>query len=242
MTFYLITGTSSGIGQGLVKLLSEQENNKILGISRRNPGNFKHYTHQTLDLNNLEAVESFKFPQPEKADKIVLINNAGTIGSIAPVGKNNVSEIIRTYNINTTAVSILMNTFINQYQNLQAQKIIINISSGAARHSIPSWSAYCASKAAVDMYSRVVNDEQQIHAPENPVRIFSVAPGIVDSEMQDQIRTTPKEDFNDIDRFISYKQNNALDTPENVARMLLKIVNKSNDIPAVILDVRQLDL
>lgn len=238
MTLYIITGTSSGIGLGLADYLQNQPNLKMIGLARRKPENIKNYTHITLDLNNLEAVENFRFPDAEGFNKIVLINNAGIIGHVAPVGKNNPNEIIRTFNINTIALSLLMNSFISQYSRFGGQKIILNVSSGAARHSIASWSAYCASKAAVDMYSRVVADEQAIHAKENPVRVFSVAPGIVDSEMQDLIRTASNNDFNDVQRFIDYKKNGNLDTPLDVAPKLLHIANHATLIKDVILDVR----
>ena len=57
-------------------------------------------------------------------------------------------------------------------QNSDAKKSIMNISSGAARHAIESWSSYCSTKAALDMYSEVIHIEQQKEGRPNPVNFI----------------------------------------------------------------------
>ena len=87
------------------------------------------------------------------------------------------------------------------------------------------------------MYSQVADAEQQTAASKWPVRVFSVAPGIVDTQMQDEIRATPEADFGDLPRFVAYKQNGNLTSPEAVARKLMELMAR---LPKeVLLDVRQ---
>jgi benzil reductase ((S)-benzoin forming) len=118
--------------------------------------------------------------------------------------------------------------------------LIVNISSGAARHTVDSWSAYCAAKSGLDMFSEVLNDEQRIHRPQNPVRVFSIAPGVLDTGMQAQIRAVPKKDFASKERFKKLKAEGLLAPADKTARSILKILARPEKYAHVCLDVRDL--
>ena len=240
MNYFYITGTSKGLGKSLAeKILSDKEN-FVFGLSRTQSINHRNYKHFHIDLSKLEEVKNFDFVLPNDAKKLVLINNAGIIGEIKKVGNRNTDDIISTFNINTTAPSILMNSFIAKYQKIEIEKIILNISSGAGRHTIESWAAYCASKSALDMYSQVIYDEQKHFKKETAVKIYSVAPGIVDTPMQDQIRLAAKTDFPIVDSFINYKNAGALSSPSEISEILIKFLENSQKYKNVIYDVREL--
>jgi benzil reductase ((S)-benzoin forming) len=131
-----------------------------------------------------------------------------------------------------------MNQFVKQFQATEAQKIILNISSGAGRHTIKSWAEYCASKSALDMLSQVMKEEQKTE--KFPINVFSVAPGIIDTEMQKKIRSVQEEDFDKLDYFVDLKTNNLLSSPHEVAMKLLKIINEQDLFnKEVLLDVRE---
>ena len=108
--------------------------------------NLKHqnFNFTKIDLAVLESIQNISFPDIKFKD-IILINNAGTIGKIVPIHLKTTQEIIDEYNVNIIAPTILSNKFIKKYFNYK--KTIINISSGAAIKSIPSWSTYCATKS-----------------------------------------------------------------------------------------------
>ena len=55
MRGFIITGTSSGIGHELCKILLENQDNKVIGIGRTQNIEHTNYRHIPLDLNNLEA-------------------------------------------------------------------------------------------------------------------------------------------------------------------------------------------
>ena len=240
MNIYFITGTSKGIGYNIAVSLLKDSSNFVYGLSRTNTIKNDNFTHIKIDLSDIEQVNNFSFEVNDKIDKIVLINNAGIIGDIKQTGKVSNKSIIDTYNINTIAPSVLINKFIAQFQNEEVEKIILNISSGAGRHTISSWATYCASKSALDMYSQVVYDEQKRIQRKKSVKIYSIAPGIVDTPMQDVIRNAKVEDFEFVNQFIVYKEKSQLTSPTDVADKLISFLNNSNKYKNVIYDLREL--
>lgn len=240
MNYYVITGTSRGIGKALAEKLLTNKNNLVLGISRTQTIYHENYKHFNIDFYSLDEVPDFEFPDADNTNKVVLINNSGVINEILRVGKLSSESIIGDYNVNIVAPTILSNNFIKAYQNLKNERIILNISSGAGRHAIDAWSTYCASKSALDMFSLTISEEQKHYMAEKRIKVFSVAPGVVDTAMQDQIRDTKPEEFSKLDRFINLKNNNELTSPNVVAEKLLYIINNSNKINDVVIDVREM--
>jgi len=240
MKHYFITGTSRGIGKSIAEVLLEDENNKVTGISRTSSVKHKNYSHIITNLGDLNDTESIFFPSIENADEIVLINNSGVISEILRTGKLKNTSIINDYNVNIVSPSILINNFIKKYQTYTNKRTILNVSSGAAKHSIDAWGVYCASKSALDMFSENVQLEQSFLPKEKQIKVYSVAPGVIDTQMQDQIRETSPEDFSNVEKFITLKENNELASPKGTANLLLKIIENRDNYSDVVLDVREL--
>ncbi len=240
MNYYYITGTGKGIGKALALHLLEDKENYVVGLSRNNAIKHERFEFIRVDLNHFDELNMFQFIDIRDADKIVLINNAGMIGQINHVGSIDNVSIYNTFMVNSIAPAILMNNFIKAYRNYSLEKIVLTISSGAGRHAIESWAAYCASKAAIDMFSLVADVEQKILSAGYPFKIFSVAPGIVDTQMQTQIRNTDKSNFSSVDKFIDYKNNKQLSSPEKTAELLCKILQNPDKYDEVLLDVREI--
>lgn len=238
MNYYYITGTSRGIGKALATVLLEESSNKVIGISRQCTIDHPNYQHLSLDLSDTNVLASFKFGKHSDAEKIVLINNAGTLASVKSVGNQDASVIIQGYTLNLIAPSVLTNLFINCYESETVEKIILNISSGAGKNPIDGWSVYCATKAGLDMYSLVVDAEQSLKGSSKKIKIFSIAPGVVDTAMQDEIRTAEKSDFSKVDNFICLKENNQLSSTVEVAKKYLKLLNSTGNINGVLDSLR----
>ncbi len=216
--------------------LLKNSGNVVYGLSRTNSIQADAFKYIYIDLSDIDTVKSFQFPELTEIDQLVLINNAGVIGEISSVGNKSGDGIINTFNVNTLAPSLLMNQFVKQYQSLKVNKTIVNISSGAGRHSISSWADYCASKSALDMFSLVAADEQKQH--QNPIRIISIAPGVLDTQMQKDIRMASKKDFPQLDYFLQLKNKELLDSTKDVALKLISLIEDVDDEADVLMDIR----
>jgi len=233
MNVYYITGASSGIGESIAELLLENNNNVVIGIARSRTIQHERYKHHFIDLSTDWTETIFKKPT-FKAEKIILINNAGSIGPIKPLQEHSEEEIKENYFLNIIAPTILCKQFISTFSDSSSDCIVLNISSGAGKHPIHSWSTYCSSKSALDMLSMTADLE-----PSN-VKFYSVAPGIVDTPMQDEIRDADENHFPEVDRFIGYKNNGELSSPQEVAKKYVDFLNNSSKFKEVLYSVRDL--
>lgn len=242
MNYYFITGTGKGLGYALANRLLEDETNRIVGISRTNRIRHSNFRHVSVDLGKTEMLESLipaLFTKVINPAKIVLVNNAGTLGEVNYAGRLDNAELQRAFTVNFISPAILMNEFIRKYKDVSdCRKLIINISSGAGKKPTDGWSVYCASKAAMDMFSEVLSVENQ--KGHSDLKIFSVAPGIVDTGMQEQIRNVSKENFSRLEEFIEYKKDNMLVSPEKVAEKLLYVMNNDTEFHKPLLSLRDL--
>lgn len=123
---------------------------------------------------------------------------------------------------------ILTSTFMKHTKDWKVDKRVINISSGAGKNPYFGWGAYCTTKAGVNMFTQCVATEEV--EKEYPVKIVAFAPGVVDTNMQSQIRETNKEDFINLDRFIALKEEGKLLSPEYVAKAIRNLL-ETEDFP-----------
>lgn len=231
MNLIYITGSSSGLGKALAELLLEDEDNQLVGIARRQTIKHERYRHIAQDL--AQSFDTSFFEElPNNCKKVVLINNAGSLGPVTKVGQHSAKEVADNYSLNVTAPSVLCNQFVKSYQSVVAERIIINVSSGAGKYPIEAWSTYCASKAALDMFSQVLQKEHP------DFKVFAVAPGIVDTPMQEEIRMADKNQFPDLEKFKDYKASGALSSAREVALKYLSIIEETEKFSEVLLSVR----
>lgn len=236
MDYYFITGTSKGLGKALTELLLENENNFVYGLSRNASIQHKNYHHTSIDLSNIEQLENYQFPSLSGAKKLTLINNAGIVGEVNYLGNVSDKNIINCYNLNLIAPAVLSNKFMRHFSD--SEKLIINISSGAGRTPIDGWNIYCSTKAGMDMLSQVVAEEAKIK--NSNTSILSLAPGIIDTAMQTEIRSSNQEGFSNIERFIEYKKNGDLVQPEDTAKQIYQFIKNKELQQNVICSVRDL--
>lgn len=236
MKHLFITGASSGIGKALAEH-ALKNGDKVTGISRRHVIRHKNYSHITMDLSKHESLGKINFVPAKEAKTVVLVNNAGWLGDVKPVGDIDPDKMVRAFAINVNAPTILSRMFIGSLSKyIDLQKVIINISSGVSRYPLSSWSTYCASKAALDMFTRVMKlDHPDVYA-------FSIAPGIVDTEMQGEIRRLDRERFPDKERFVGYKEKGELSRPEDVAEKLYYVSDHPKDFEDVCFSLRNVEL
>jgi benzil reductase ((S)-benzoin forming) len=236
----IVTGASKGIGYELRKQL-QALGKKVIGIARTVDQDATSFvTADLANTNLLEGILSSIIDEDiEMATSFTLINNAGIVDPIGLVGNLTAAKIEKSMAVNLTAPIILSNIFINKLRDINMVKRIINISSGAGRNPYEGWGAYCTTKAGLDHFSRVVAMEQTNE--KFPVEIVSIAPGIIDTDMQKTIRSSDEGDFPLLDQFITYKEQGILSSAKETAAKLIAVL-EHDDFKAIgpIADVRKL--
>lgn len=233
MHYYLITGASQGLGRALAEAILTRPDTWVLGISRHATIEHPRYQHQPLDLSDIEAVEhnlAKIFPSRPDAQSLTLINNAGTLGEISYVGELPNEHFQFVFDLNVVAPAMLMNTFLNAYGSLASvQRVILNISSGAAQRPVDGWAAYSASKAALNALSETIQKEQNLRG--SGVRIWALSPGVVDTAMQAHIRTAELAQFSEQEKFASFHSAGQLQDASAVANQIINwlYTSPSND-------------
>jgi len=227
-----ITGSGKGIGKAIAELLL-LKGYQVFGYSRSNSINHTHFSFTRIDLTDLEKIQKLSFPKV--SGEVLLINNAGTIGEIKPLSLKSEEAIINEYNLNIIAPTLLCKKFLEAFPT--QEKIILNISSGAANKSIPSWSTYCATKAALDMLTGVIAEENHKN-----LTVFSVHPGVVDTNMQSEIRNSDPKNFPLLSKFIDYYIQNELESTKIVAQKLFYIIENNTQFTENVLSIRDISI
>ncbi len=233
----LITGTSSGIGYGIAKSLCRQ-GAKVIGLSRGKSSlselypNYKHSQIDLIDFANLHIQLQSTFDLINDFDLVVL--NAGILGDIAAFHEQSIDISKQVMDINVWANKALIDFFLERKISV---KQWVAISSGAAKNGSAGWGAYSVSKAALNMLI-------QTYAAENPQSHFcALAPGLVDTQMQDYIFSLPSDRaIPTIEKLKSAKGTPDMPDPIAAGPMLLKAMEKALDYESgVFLDVRHFD-
>lgn len=233
----IISGHSSGLGKALAELYLEQ-GCPVLGIARRMLPPREGLQQCTLDLSDSGTLARWlESGAPEAfingADELVLINNAGTVAPSAVCGKQRPSEIAAAVALNVAAPLMLTNHVLAVRPESLPVKIV-HISSGAGRKAYPGWSVYGATKAALDHHARCVAAEDRRN-----VAIASIAPGVVDTAMQAEIRGLPQDEFPVLPRFVQLRRENGLASPESAAALIAAMIADEDFGGEVIEDVRR---
>lgn len=248
MKHFIITGHSKGLGAGITSSLIAPGHH-IHGISRTDSQQLKNdslskggqYSFHPYDLSETDRIDQlvsmvFDHFEEDNVEGLYLINNAGVIEPIGPMEALAAGEVKKHIDINLVAPYILINEFIKQSKKYKTEKRVLNISSGAASNPYPGWSAYCAGKAGLEMVTRCAANEQK--EVDYPVKVISVAPGIIDTDMQTTIRSTSEEQFVLRQKFVELKEKGLLVKPEVAGKKLAEIIQANVFENGLITDIR----
>jgi benzil reductase ((S)-benzoin forming) len=238
MDLYVVTGATRGLGQALAQAICARPDHRLvtLGRARNDERNIE------VDLADTAAVERAcdeleRRIRTHPCAKAVLINNAGVISPVGPLEKLDAAELERNLVVNLVAPMLLMRRFLRATEGVGLRRVI-NISSGAARRPIFGWGAYCAAKAGLEMASRVVALEAATRG--HPVEVSSLAPGVIDTGMQEAVRGAAAEDFVDVERFRAMKAEGALRPASDVAADILRLEAAGKLAGDAVQDLRQI--
>lgn len=227
----IITGTSSGLGKAFFDLVTKKNSFTLLCISRRflpyqvkiaNDNSKVHLLE--MDLNdiaaNLKMLENALITSGllSAADHVLFINNASMIEPIDKIGSLNVQVVVKAINVNFLAPILLTNLLTAQQELINYKLTIINISSGAASRPIVGWGMYCSTKAAAKMFFNVLGEQ---FMDNSNISVKSIDPGVLDTTMQETIRSSEGQQFPLSDYFNKLKEDGELRRPEQVAADVL---------------------
>lgn len=223
MDIYIITGTSKGIGKALAEFYLNQ-GKEVLGISRTPSIEHANFHWLKHDFSNIDSIKKINL-SPWVSDKknVVLINNAGTIGEIKRSHELTLEHYQQLALVNIVAPQFLISHLL-QHVPKGDFSAIVNISSGAGRRAIPSWAGYCASKAAIDLFSETLLEE--FKELNQNTKVYSVAPGVVDTSMQETIRNSNPTDFSSHQKFVALNENKELRSPHEVAQLIDRLLQE----------------
>lgn len=217
----VITGASRGIGAGIAKECLKQGMN-VSVCARHTPAldDDDRVLAIAADVSDPDALQELADQSVERFGQIDLwINNAGVLKPIAPLRTCSSEDVQSHLNINIMGVFHGTKSFINHVRSREGEGVLINISSGASTSGYAGWGAYCAGKAAVDRLTEVAQLEEE----DSGLRAYSVAPGIIDTDMQTLIRSCDAADFPMVQKFHDLKRDDAFSSVEFVAKSLLQL-------------------
>lgn len=242
MNLYVVTGTTRGLGEALARLIAKDPANELIAIARGPGGGMAGGVRIGADLADARAVEGAcariaELIQGKRYDKAVLVNNAGVVQPVAPLERTDAGELQRNLAVNLVAPMLLMRGFLDATAGTPLRRII-NISSGAGRRPVFGWSAYCAAKAGLDMATRVVALEAQSRGL--AIEAVSLAPGVIDTGMQEGVRAMDASDFADVERFRKMKEDGTLRPADEVAADILRAEAAGRLGASAVSDLREL--
>lgn len=237
----LVTGVSRGIGNAIAKqLLSLSDDVVVYGIARNEEAlqGLKseigdRFNYAVGDVSCESDVSGFVEKVVREQGRIdCVIANAGTLDPVGKVGATDLATWRKLFEVNFFSVVNLVTLALPYLQKAQDGSIIL-VSSGASTKPYYGWGAYGSSKAAINHLAMTLASENGSDNGGEGVRAVAVAPGVVDTQMQDDIRDKfgpsgmTKEALK---RFTDLKENGGLLDPDYVGRVYAKLA--INGIPA----------
>jgi NAD(P)-dependent dehydrogenase (short-subunit alcohol dehydrogenase family) len=246
----VLTGASRGMGLAMAEQLC-QADQVLLCISRGHSDTLtttanKHGTHLVqwqADLAQPAAVAEklsrwLDVLNPEEFASACLINNAGAIGHLGPVDDAPADSLLQGLAINLQAPVLLSSVFLKYTRSWQMPRKILNISSGLGRRPMAASALYCAGKAGLDHFTRCLALDEALHA--NPAKVVSLAPGVIDTDMQTDLRSAKGAGFPDQNMFVQMKNTGALTSPADAAAQILAYLQRPDFGNNPVADVRDI--
>jgi benzil reductase ((S)-benzoin forming) len=231
-----ISGASSGIGAAMADRAVET-GARVINISRRSRSGCEHFQADLSSPAGWSATAGLFEREMKGFDgaRIVFVHSAGTLEPIGFAGEVPADAYERQVLINSAAPQVLGEAFVRASHGTAARCQFLVIGSGAASNLYPGWSAYGPGKAAANQWVRTVAAELDLRG--SPCEVYSIAPGIVATAMQEHIRSVDAEAFPDVSTFIGLHEDGELRDASVVALELWDLLDGEIQNGAV-LDLR----
>jgi NAD(P)-dependent dehydrogenase (short-subunit alcohol dehydrogenase family) len=167
---------------------------------------------------------------------VTLINNAAAVSPPAPLSASALPELQNALRVGLEAPTLLTAAFLQATAGWAVPRKVLFISSGLGRRAMAGAASYCAAKAGLDHLARALALEEAGVA--HGARVVSLAPGVIDTDMQVQLRNADPALFPERERFAALKAGGQLDTPAQAAAKVLAVLNRADFGRQPVADVR----
>ena len=245
---FVLTGASRGMGLAMARQLLQPGNtllcvsrsiNATLAVQAKQVGaNLIQWT-QDLALGAATSARLEQWLHEQNGDSFTtcaLINNAGVIPRIGPLSEVDADDLSHALRVGLEAPMQLTGAFLRATKSWTGLRKVLNISSGLGRSAMASQAGYCAAKAGMDHFTRCVALEEALKT--NGAKVCSLAPGVIDTAMQEQLRAAGSDAFPDQSSFLQLKTSGSLASPEEAAQRVLTVLMREDFGTNPVADVR----
>lgn len=229
----VVTGGSRGIGAAVCR--AAPDGARIVDVSRS--GGAPRAEHLSADLSDpasWSTVGDRFVDLVADHDRTILVHAAGTLTPVGFAGEVDGDDYATAVLLNAAAGQVLGHHYLAAVRGRPGRHQVCMVTSGAATSAYPGWSVYGPGKAALDHWVRTVGEEQHVRGG---VEVCAVAPGVVDTAMQEQIRGTDPADFPRVGKFHQLYEDGQLRDPDAVARQLWSVLD-AGVAPGTVRDLR----
>jgi NADP-dependent 3-hydroxy acid dehydrogenase YdfG len=221
----IVTGASSGIGKALAKNLAAK-GYAIFAVARskeRLEALAKEHANiipVCADITVEQDRKSLIVKVAELGKPVDVVNNAG-VAMPKSIDLITDAEWHKTFKTNVDAPYWLFRDCLPYFD----QSRVLNISSGLAHSTLPGTGVYSITKAALYMLYQVINTDLE------PSKVIagSLRPGIIDTEMQQQLRSKDVSEFPSVAIFKGFHEQKQLRDADDVAEYIANVLLNTTD-------------
>jgi len=247
---FVVTGASRGMGAAIAEQLLAADH-VLLCISRQRSDALTDKAEAvgasleqwSLDLSHpVEAaakLQAWLAPLDGGAfDSATLINNAAALTRIGPIDECSDAELASALRVGLEAPLLLSAAFLRATRSWHADKRVLNISSGLGRRAMAGQASYCASKAGMDHLTRAMALDEANRS--NGAKLVSLAPGVIDTDMQVHLRAGDETGFPEKANFVGLKEKGQLTSASDAAARVLAYLVRADFGASAVADVRDI--
>jgi benzil reductase ((S)-benzoin forming) len=247
----VLTGASRGMGDGIARALIDAghrlltlqrtPNPELEALARSRGLAIEQWAIDLADpvpaAHRLRAWIAALDGDDSRPESLTLINNAALLATPSTVDKADPAESARALRVSLEAPVVLTAAFLAASDGWACPRKVLNVSSGLGRFALAGAAGYCAAKAGMDHFSRAVALEEA--AKPRGARIVSLAPGVIDTDMQVQLRGSRDPQIaKERSRFVQMKADGALDSIDAAGAKVIAYLMRDDFGTTVVADVR----
>jgi NAD(P)-dependent dehydrogenase (short-subunit alcohol dehydrogenase family) len=244
MHLTILTGASRGLGAAMAEQLLKP-GHRLLTISRHNAdlwvvqgADLEQWPMDLADPGPVAArLRAWLHDQAALSPaSVTLINNAAVVTPPGPLANTADKDLSQAVRVGLEAPLLLSAAFLRATAGWTVPRRLLFISSGLGRRAMAGAATYCATKAGLDHLARALALEEAAQA--HGAKVVSLAPGVIDTDMQVQLRSADPALFPERERFVALQAAGQLDSPAQAATKVLAYLGRSDFGAQPVADVR----